>query len=493
MLIIDGKWDRETEVLIVGYGAAGAAAALTVQERGVEALVIEKQEEGKHYSTSHMAAGGFLNFSDRGEARKYFRAMSHLETSLLYSPSNSWPEDKPIEAYIEYALFNKTWVEGLGGTLTETARRPENDFPGADCFGVCRFPDAGIGMMKVFKDAVQGQGIEVMYSTSALKLLTSVKGEVLGVQASTGEDPGKKINIRATRGVILTLGGFEFDEEMKFNFLRVYPSHFAGSESATGDGVRMSMDVGAQLWHMNSVSGRYVAKFPEPPVAISMSMGRSRIEQPCGFIMVDKYGRRFTREEFSNHGLYYEAALFDSRKLDYPRVPSYLIFDRKRMSAGPVPVLSSGITGPMQAYAWSQDNSVELERGWISVGDTVRDLAGALGMDSDTVGKTISTYNSYCARGHDSDFGRDASDLTPLDAPPFYAIRMWPGGMNTQGGAKRNEKAQVLNVDGDPIAGLYSAGEFGSIFGLLYAGGGNISECIAFGRIAGENAATRKV
>jgi succinate dehydrogenase/fumarate reductase flavoprotein subunit len=162
------------------------------------------------------------------------------------------------------------------------------------------------------------------------------------------------------------------------------------------------------------------------------------------------------------------------------------------MSAGPVPVLSSGITGPMQGYVWSQDNSVELERGWIDAGDTTRDLAATLGMDPDTLGKTISTYNGYCARGHDSDFGRHAGDLTALDAPPFYAIRMWPGGMNTQGGAKRNEKAQVLNVDGDPIPGLYSAGEFGSIFGMLYAGGGNLSECLAFGRIAGENAASRK-
>jgi succinate dehydrogenase/fumarate reductase flavoprotein subunit len=492
VLIIDGKWDRETEVVIVGYGAAGAAAALTVHERGVKALVLEKQEEGKHFSTSHMSAGGFLNFSDRNEARRYLRAMSRLETSHLYSPSVGWPEDAPLDAYVESALFNKAWVEGLGGTVKETARRPENDFPGADCFSVCRFPDAGIGMMRVFEGAVKGRGIEVMFSTSALKLLTNVKSEVLGVQAATGEDPVQKINIRAARGVILTLGGFEFDEEMKFNFLKVYPSVFAGSEASTGDGVRMTLDVGAQLWHMNSVSGRYVAKVPEIPVGISMSMGRSRIDQPCGFIMVDKYGRRFTREEFSNHGLYYEAALFDCQTLDYPRVPSYLIFDHKRLSAGPVPVLSSGITGPMQGYVWSQDNSVELERGWIVAGDTARELAAALGMDSHALGKTISTYNGYCARGRDSDYGREADDLTPIDAPLFYAIPMWPGGMNTQGGAKRNEKAQVLNVDGEPIPGLYSAGEFGSIFGMLYAGGGNISECLAFGRIAGENAASRK-
>ncbi|MDP6101418.1 MAG: FAD-binding protein, partial [Dehalococcoidia bacterium] len=80
--------------------------------------------------------------------------------------------------------------------------------------------------------------------------------------------------------------------------------------------------------------------------------------------------------------------------------------------------------------------------------------------------------------------------LVPISNPPYYAVKMWPGGPNTQGGPKRNHRAQILNVDGDPIARLYAAGEFGSVYGMLYpSGGGNIAECIAFGRIAGEHAA----
>jgi len=81
-----------------------------------------------------------------------------------------------------------------------------------------------------------------------------------------------------------------------------------------------------------------------------------------------------------------------------------------------------------------------------------------------------------------------------LNEPPYYAVRVWTGGPNTQGGAKRNAKAEILNVDDGPIPGLYGAGEFGSMFGMLYpSGGGNVSECFAFGRIAGENAARRRV
>ena len=84
--------------------------------------------------------------------------------------------------------------------------------------------------------------------------------------------------------------------------------------------------------------------------------------------------------------------------------------------------------------------------------------------------------------------------MLPLDSPPFYAIKLFPGGPNTQGGPRHNSKAQVVNPFGEPIPGLYAAGECGSIFSMLYpVGGGNLSECIAFGRIAAENAVRERV
>ena len=82
----------------------------------------------------------------------------------------------------------------------------------------------------------------------------------------------------------------------------------------------------------------------------------------------------------------------------------------------------------------------------------------------------------------------------PLDNPPFYAVRIFPGGPNTQGGPRRNSRAQVVNPFGKPIPGLYAAGECGSIYGMLYPmGGGNLAECIAVGRGAAENAVREKI
>ena len=97
-------------------------------------------------------------------------------------------------------------------------------------------------------------------------------------------------------------------------------------------------------------------------------------------------------------------------------------------------------------------------------------------------------WNRACDAGHDGEFGRTLM-LEPIAVGPFYAVELSPSMLNTQGGPRRNEKAQIVRPDGTPIPRLYSAGELGSIYSYLYQGTGNIGECLAFGRIAGRNAA----
>ncbi len=207
------------------------------------------------------------------------------------------------------------------------------------------------------------------------------------------------------------------------------------------------------------------------------------------FIIVDKSGRRYMSENLKPHAAYYELTAFDTHRRAYYRVPSYHIFDRKRMEFGPLTQRSSGASGPHQLYSWSSDNMVELQKGWIVNGETVAELAEKIGIPPLTLENTVRDWNRYCAEGQDPEFGRNPLELVPLDSPPFFAIRLVPGGPNTQGGPRRNARAQVVNPFGEPIPGLYAAGECGSIYGKLYpVGGGNLAECIAFGRVAGENA-----
>lgn len=484
------QWSTTADIVVVGFGAAGAVAAITACDKGAEVLILEKQPAHNHISTSSMSAGIFVCPDDVAAATKYMEHLYQVDQGLC------WTDKDILQAWAEYTSQNKEWLESIGGKVKLVGTKGEHNFPGSESIKIYYFVGLGRGLMNAIKRQVESRDIQVVYDTAADKLLTDAGGQVRGVRALS---KGKQINIKASRAVIMAPGGFEFDEEMKLNYLKVHPTYFAGSPANTGDGVRMAQEVGASLWHMNCCSASWVLKFPGFSIGLGPNFRGSKgftkwhrdvvAGNPCGYIIVDKYGRRYTNEEFKRHTVYYELTFYDSQNLDYPRIPSYWIFDRQRIEAGPLPLMWYG---PMlhRLYNWSPDNKEEIEKGWIIRGDDIEELAGKLKMNALVLEKTVQNYNSYCQQKEDPEFRRPPRHLVSLADPPFFAVELWPGSANTQGGPRRNHKAQILHVDGEPIPRLYAAGEFGSIYGMLYpAGGGNIAECIAFGRIAGENAA----
>ena len=367
MLSLDTKWDTEADIVIIGYGAGGAMAALTAADEGANVLILEKQrfghgpEVGNHYSTSHMSGGVYLQPTDRAGTIAYFQAMSRVGKG--YTTPDGYSGDDLIEAYTDEALQNLKWLQDRNFNVSKVGDGAEHPFEGVDTFESYRFEASGVGMMRTFEALIEkNPRIKVMYETAASRLLQDMTGEIVGVRATTGEANPREINIRAGRNVVMAMGGFEFDDKMKLNFLRVFPSYFTGSEACTGDGVRMAIDVGAELWHMNCVSARLVMKFPEFPSAISAWMTGVR---PTPYILVDRYGRRYTNEKIKGHTVYYETTLFDSQKLDYPRIPSFWIFDEERMNSAKLAAAGGGITGSMGRYAWSSGNKEELARGWV--------------------------------------------------------------------------------------------------------------------------------
>lgn len=154
---------------------------------------------------------------------------------------------------------------------------------------------------------------------------------------------------------------------------------------------------------------------------------------------------------------------------------------------------SKAATEGAPAYlSWSQDLSEEVEKGWVIKADTLEELAGMMNVNAAGLVKEVEKYNGYCAAGVDVEFGRPAEALVPLEDGPYYAFRVYPTLTNTQGGARRDIECRVLDVWGEPIPHLYSAGEFGSFYCDSYNGGGNLGECIWTGRKAAENAAVVK-
>ena len=300
----------------------------------------------------------------------------------------------------------------------------------------------------------------------------------------------QSINVKARKGVVLTCGGFENNQEMIRNYLPGVPyCYTSGSPYNEGDGITMAMSVGADLWHMNNYAGPSMAlKVPEIRTSFSMQALHYSKETPGGMIVVGPDARRFTDEKYkTRHG----KIPVNGRWLPLATpCPMFLIFDHTMFSAGPLydKHPSHGWTQIVERYEWSEDNSAELAKGWIRRADSVAALASIVELDPKALVDSVERWNRHAEAKHDADFGRRLM-MAPIIKAPFYAIELSPSMLNTQGGPRRNEKAQIVRPDGTPIPRLYSAGELGSIYSYLYQGTGNIGECLAFGRISGRNSA----
>jgi succinate dehydrogenase/fumarate reductase flavoprotein subunit len=346
-------WDKTADVVIVGYGMAGTVAAITAHDEGAEVLVLEKQSADSHHTNSSMSGGFIIVPSDVEGAVKYMEALCQVDGDLY------WTEREVIRVWAEYSSQNKDWIENQGGKVELVAPMGEHlDVPGADSIHGYWFSGRGLRMMRILDQRVRERRIKIMYGMAAEKLFTDRNGEVIGIRASHS-DGGvlKKVNVRASRAVILTCGGFEFNERMKLNYLGVYPAYFTGSAANTGDGIRIGLDVGADLWHMTCCSAGAVAKFPDCPTAFFVELGGqgwlARLfgggeREPAGYVAVDRNGLRFINENIIGtkiHCAYYEFTSFDSQHLRYPRVPSYWVFDQNRMEAGQLALLAAGASG----------------------------------------------------------------------------------------------------------------------------------------------------
>ena len=478
------SWDVEADVVVVGFGAAGMAAAVTAHDLGAKVVLLEKAPEGQEGGNTRVAGQGYLNTSSVEQAVAYLTA--------LCGPYTVPPV--MVRVWAEEMGRNNAWLESLGGDPQEHQHPPVGiefpDLPGADC--VHKFHDGPTygysNTWKLFERLVKQRPIPILYETPGKHLVQHDRTkEILGIQAGQGAGA---ITVKARKAVVLTCGGFENNQEMIRNYLPGVPyCYTSGTPYNEGDGITMAMSVGADLWHMNNFAGPSMAlKVPEVRTSFSMQALHYSKEIAGGMIVVGPDGRRFTDEKYkTRHGKVPVNGTW--LPLATP-CPMFLIFDHALFSAGPLYDAhpSHGWTQIIERYQWSEDNSAELAKGWITRADSVAALASLVGLDPGALAATVDRWNGFCETRRDADFGRTLM-LTPLAGGPYYAVELSPSMLNTQGGPRRNERAQMVRPDGTPIPRLYSAGELGSIYSYLYQGTGNIGECLAFGRIAGRNAA----
>jgi succinate dehydrogenase/fumarate reductase flavoprotein subunit len=502
------EWDQEADMVVVGYGGAGATFAFTAAELGADVLVLEKGERGGGNSVC-VAGGLIMTSTDEAATFEYMNWLCAGQT-----------EESVLRHFVAGLKAIPAFQHKLGLPLKDNPKpfRAPGFFP--------EFPDApgsesvhgmsvvsapgGAGLYNAIAAVAERSGARVQCNTTVTRLVQHpVTREILGVQARTAD--GETVAIKARKATVLASGGFEADDAMCRQFLTPCPIYFLGSPNLTGDGIRMAQAAGAQLWHMNAVAGplSWGIKSKRGHVYVTYDLNRiagfgynsGAFKNGGSLLWVDKNAERFHNETTDTadvrHGLANRDTWLatDSGTPGFGHVPVFQIFDEKVRAGG-----AAMTTLNSRTPSWSEDNLAELQEGSVIRADTLEELAlkccwpdipgvaRAGHLDPNALKNTVARYNANCLAEHDPDFGR-STFLVPLDTGPYYAIGpMFPTYLNTHGGPKHDVRQRVLDHDDQPIGRLYAIGECGSLWGPNYNSMGDIAEFIVSGTTAAQAA-----
>jgi succinate dehydrogenase/fumarate reductase flavoprotein subunit len=314
------------------------------------------------------------------------------------------------------------------------------------------------------------------------------EGRVVGVRIDTGEGV---IEARASRGVILATGGFEWNAELTRDFLRGPIRNPPSLPSNTGDGLKMAMKAGARLGNMREAWWVPVARLPglNPygEQAVTLVLRERTLPRS---IMVNRMGARFTNEAANYNALGAAFHQMDVSRFDYANQPCWVIFD-------------AGFVRRYGGYGCAPGTIPD----WVIRADTLTELAARLGLPEGTLEATVARWNRQAANLRDDDFGRGTSaydgwcgdqrlhphpsaTIGPIEEGPFHAVELMGSCLGTNGGPRTTIDGEVVDTDNQVIQGLFAAGNaMASPTGMIYGGaGGTLGPALVFGYRAGRRA-----
>jgi len=545
------RWDVEVDVLSLGSGLGGLTAALIAHDLGCEAAVLEKspklggvcaysggetfnpnnrQMRAAGVEDSEEAARAYVDFVAAGfnEPELTDRLMGARHEALEYLSDRAgmgW-ESCPTLADYYYPFAPGSHSGGRylvmdlfpGDTLGEWQKRTHisphhpQGLLHADLIrfgGLAKVKDwdyeliarrissdqraFGPSMMGfVIRAAMIDRKIPAWVDTPARQLITDDDGAVIGVRA---ERDGRDFYVRARKGVVMGVGGYDHNAAMATRFENTHEWQSACPPFVEGDNIVLGGEIGAAIANV-------------PPTNLAMFFGYNipgeahfgkplyRTAFECGIphsIVVNRAGERFCDESFYKDANPRMRA-WDGARQSQPNLPCFMIFDQNYRERYPVGSFMPG-----------QD----MPRGFVEQGDTPRELASRLGIDPAGLERTLERFNGFAARGEDPDFKRgqyvwanrlcgDPSypnpNLGPLDKPPYFGMRLTPIGVGVNShGLRFDREARAVHVRGHAIHGFYVVGNSAA---LLDIGGGYQSgmsnlRAITWGYLAGKHAAAR--
>jgi flavocytochrome c len=467
------------DVIIIGGGGAGVAAAIEVGKAGAEAVILEQAESLG--GTAIISGGGCLIVGTPLQESRGIRD----------TPDNAFEDwvkwgqgaaDEPwARFYIEHSLHELYfWAETLGvqwvdmklqeGNRVQRWHRPANN---------------GLGLMTTLIRAVELQGTtKIMTSTVVGKILTE-NGKVCGVTA-TNSKSGETIEIRS-KTLIVATGGFNSNLDMILEFrpeFKTFKVMEGSGRGATGSGHKLIRQLGGYLTHMDHI-WFYVYATPD----YRDPEGRRGLvfRKTPGYIWFNQHGRRF-HEESRTGGASATPALLAQNPphawaiLDTPMTATMEVAD---------PYYRDGDKVRRDKVQELLDHSV-----YIRKANSLEELANKIEVDVPPFLSTIERYNKACEAGleREPEFGKSLKQSKKFDTPPFYAIQLFPLARKNFGGVKTDLRCRVLNKSFEPIPGLYAAGEVagmagGHINGRAGLEGTMLGPSIFSGRVAGAWAA----
>ncbi len=447
------------DVVIIGAGGAGLAAAVSASQNGASVIVLEKMPQ---IGGNTMISGSGYNAvdPDRHIPQGIEDSLDlHYEQTLTGGDNLGEPE--VVRALVDNAYPGIQWLESLGmefedklftvlGGLWPRAHKPVKPL--------------GIGYFDAYMEYIDGNdSVTVLTDTRATDIHLYDEGpQVVAAQGLNGP-----VTAQAEKAVIIASGGFGNNVEMRDRFNSQWPSltnlKSTNHPGATGDGIAMAEKIGAALYNMESIQ---LLPLGDPQ---SGSLSGSLALNARNRIFVNLEGNRFV-DEGERRDVMTEALLEQEDNF------MWMIVD------------GNSFPSTDSKTNFNETPAQLVEQGKAVMADTLEELAEKMGVDAGNLTAAVKNFNA-AVDGAADPFGRTLFDKR-LDTPPFYAGGRVPTVHHTMGGIRINSQAQVLDTKGNPVPRIYAAGETtGSVHGSNRLGGNALADINVFGRIAGENAA----